>query len=273
MKKFALTLAVIPLTFATSSHAQMPERMASDTAGTGYVGVSGVLMSEYFGSSEEDVQVLPYLSLDDVKGFDLFGTALTYRAFEIGTGEGLDKWSLRAGPRIAYQPGRNSEDSPTLNGFEDVDGSFPLGGYIRSTLGPVGLRLDVGQDIAGGHDGLTADASIGTFYRAGNFAIQPSATVSWADNKHNDSFFGVNVAQSAASGLDAYDAGAGVYSYSLGVLSWVEFKEKYALVFVGSYRWFTDEATNSPIFNAPDGTDNGVFASVSLVRKFDTTKW
>lgn len=273
MKNLAPLFALFPLAIALPAQAQMPERVASDSAGTGYVGVSGVLMSEYFGSSDEEFQVLPYLSLDDVKGFDLFGTSLTYRAVEIGTGEGLDKWSLRAGPRIAYQPGRDSEDSPTLNGFEDVDGSIPLGGYVRSTLGPLGLRLDVGQDIAGGHDGFTADASIGTFYRAGNFAIQPSATLSWGDNKHNDSFFSVNNAQSAASGLNVYDAGSGIYSYSLGVLSWIEFQEKYALVFVGSYRWFTDDAQDSPILNAQDGSDKGLFAAVSLTRKFDTNKW
>lgn len=266
-------LSFFTLAFATQAGAQIPERMADDTAGTGYVGVSGVVMSDYLGAANESVSVLPYLSFEDVKGFDLFGTALTYRAVDTGTGEGFGKWSLRAGPRIAYQIGRESEDSEVLSGLEDVDPSLVLGGYVRSTIGPVGLRLDAGQDVTGGHDGLTADLSIGTFYRIGNFAIQPAATISWADNGHNDSFFSLNSTQSAITGLDSFDAQAGIYAYSLGAVSWVEIKDKYAVALIGSYRWYTNDALDSPIINNFDGSENGLFLSLSFLRKFDTNEW
>ncbi len=253
--------------------AQMPERMADDEGGTGFIGVTGVVISEYLGSDDHDLQVLPYLSLDNVKGFDFFGTALTYRAVDIGTGQGLGKWSLRAGPRAAYTPGRDSDDSPTLTGFEDIDGSLPVGAYAFGTVGPVGLRLDAGQDVIGGHGGLTVDASVGTAYVKDRFGIQPGVTLSWADNTHNDAFFGVNDAQSAASGLGPYNPGAGIYGYSAGLVAWYEVKKNYAVVLTGSYRWFTDEAENSPILNAPDGSRNGFFAGLSVARKFDTNKW
>lgn len=264
-------LSIFVLT--TTAKAQAQESIINHNTGTGYIGVSGLINSEYLGSSDQDTQVLPYLSFENVKGFDLFGTALTYRAIEAGTGEGLDKWSVRTGPSLAYQQGRDSEDSQNLVGFEDIDASFPLGGYIRSTIGPVGLRLDIGKDIAGGHDGVTANASIGTFYRIGNFAIQPAATISWADNTHNDSFFSVNSAQASTSGLDIFDASSGIYSYSLGAVSWVEIKDKYAIALIGSYSWFTNDALDSPIINASDGSENGFFVSLSLTQKFDTNKW
>ncbi len=256
----------------TSASYGQTERMMDEDAGTGYIGVTGILMSEYLGSAEEDLNVLPYLSLNDVKGFDFFGTALTYRAIDVGTGQGFGKWSLRAGPRIAYTPGRNASDSPTLTGFEDIDGSLPVGGYAFGTFGPVGLRVDAGQDFIG-HDGFTVDASIGTAYTGDNFGIQPALTLSWADNTHNDAFFGVNATQSIGSGLSQYNAGAGIYSYSASLLAWHEINEKYAVVLTGSYRFFTDEATNSPILQAADGADEGFLAAISLTRKFDTNKW
>lgn len=270
--RFAVAAIIGSLYSINLANAQMPERMVDENDGTGYIGVTGLLMSEYLGSSEEDLQVLPYLSLDNVKGFDFFGTALTYRAVDVGTGQGLGKWSLRAGPRVAYAPGRESSDSPTLTGFEDIDGSLPVGGYAFGTLGPVGLRVDAGQDFIG-HEGLTVDASVGTAYTGKGFGFQPAVTVSWADNSHNDAFFGVNAAQSAGSGLGVYNPGAGVYSYALSALAWYEVKENYAVVVTGSYRWFTDEATSSPILRAPDGSDQGFFAGISLTRKFDTKKW
>jgi len=250
----------------------MPEPMEDDNDGTGYIGVTGLVMSEYLGSAEEDLAVLPYLSLDNVKGFDFFGTALTYRAFDVGTGQGLGKWSLRAGPRVAYSPGRDSSDSPTLTGFEDVDASIPVGGYAFGTFGPVGLRLDAGRDFIG-HEGFTVDASVGTAYTGKGFGIQPALTASWANDTHNDAFFGVNAAQSARSGLNTFNAGSGIYSYSASMLAWLEVKENYAVVLSGSYRWFTDEATDSPILQAPDGSDEGFLAAISLTRKFDTKNW
>lgn len=270
--KFLLAAAFASFLSTSVAQAQMPERMADENDGTGYIGITGILMSEYLGSAEEDLSVLPYLSLDNVKGFDFFGTALTYRAVDVGTGQGLGKWSLRAGPRVAYSPGRDSSDSPTLTGFEDINGSLPVGGYAFGTFGPVGLRLDAGQDFIG-HDGLTVDASIGTAYTGEGFGFQPAFTVSWADNTHNDAFFGVNAAQSLGSGLGEFNPGAGIYGYSASAIAWYEVKKNYAVVLTGSYRWFTDEATNSPILNAPDGSDEGFFAAVSLTRKFDTKKW
>ncbi len=271
MKK--LTYLALPLCFAATAQAQSSDKPRSSTDGTGYIGASVLLSSEYLGSADEEIRALPYLSFDNIKGFTLFGTTLRYRALDIGTGQGLDKWSLRAGPSIGYQSGRESDESENLSGFDDVDASIPLGGFIRSTIGPVGLGLNIGKDIAGGHDGVTADASIGTFYRAGNFAIQPTAGLHWADNKHNDTFFGVSADESVSSGLNTYDAGSGIYAYSAGIVSWIEIEKKYAVSLIANYRWFTGDASDSPILNASDGSRNGIFATLGISRKFDTTKW
>ena len=259
--------------FVAPALAQIAEQPSNSNDGTGYIGASILLNSEYLGSADEEIRALPYLSFDNVKGFTLFGTTLRYRALDTGTGQGLGKWSLRAGPSISYQGGRDSDESENLNGFDDIGGSVPLGGYIRSTIGPVGLGVNLGKDIIGGHDGLTADASIGTFIPLGKLKIQPSASISWADNKHNDSFFSVTENQAATSGLTAYDAGSGIYGYSAGIVSWVEIKDKYAVSLIANYRWFTGDAADSPILNASDGSRNGIFATIGVSRKFDTTKW
>lgn len=266
------TALLLSFTFSASALAQSPNSI-DDDKGTGYVGVTGLVISEYLGSADEAVKVLPYLSFENVKGFDFFGTSLNYRLVDEGTGQGFGKWSVRGGPQISYQPGRDSSDSRALTGFEDIDGSLPLGGYVFGTLGPVGLRVDAGQDIAGGHDGFTVDTSIGTAYRTDRIGIQPSVTVSWADNKFHDSFFGVTGAQSAASGLSGYNPGSGIYGYSVNGLAWMEFEEKYAVVATASYRWFTNDAADSPILRSIDGDRNGFFAGLSLTRKFDTKDW
>lgn len=268
--KQILPALLLAIAFGAPAYGQSSDASKEDEKNARiYVGAASLLNSEYLGSADEDFRVLPYLSVDNFKGFDLFGPSLSYRAIEIGTGRGLDKWSLRAGPVIGYESGRDSDDSDTLTGLEDIDGSFVAGGYVRSTLGPVGLQFNAGQDIAGGHGGVTANASIGTFLPLGRLNVQPAATVSWGSNSHNQSFFGITEAQANLSGLDINDVDSGIYAYSLNLVSWYELNDDYAITLIGAHRWFTEEANNSPIINAADGSDTGLFLSVGLVRRFD----
>jgi outer membrane scaffolding protein for murein synthesis (MipA/OmpV family) len=278
---FASSLIIATFGVASQAHAQssssqpLPSKpqSQSSTAGTGYIGAAVLLTSEYIGSANEEILPIPYLSFENVKGFDLFGPVLSYRAIEAGTGQGLGKWSLRAGPRLSYQGGRDADDSPNLAGFEDIDGSIMAGGYVRSTIGPLGILLDLSKDVAGGHGGVVGSASIGTAYVTRKMGIQPSLSVNWGDNEFHDSFFSVTSSQAASSPLTAYDASSGIYSYSASLVSWVIVKDDYALSLIGSYSWYINDAEESPILNADDGAKTGLFGAVSVSRRFDTKKW
>ncbi len=255
--------------FSTPGLAFAMEGPAQTEAGTSvYVGVQALLSPEHIGSAEDDIQILPYLSVDDYKGIDIFGPSISYRAIETGTGVGLGKWSLRAGPIATYQSGRNSEDSENLTGFEDIGGSLLVGGYTRATIGPVGLRLDVGQDVIDGHDGLTANASIGTLLPLGKLNIQPAATISWGSSNYNQSFFGVTQEQATLSGLDVNEVDSGLNAYSISAVSWFELNDKYVITLIGSHSWYTGEANDSPILQASDGSDTGFLVSLGFARKF-----
>lgn len=269
MKIFAPLLIVL-LGTSSSTFAQSSEGPTSiDDSSAINVGAIGTYRSEYLGSGDEDFGALPYISVDNYKGFDLFATSLSYRAVEIGTGQGLDKWSLRAGPSLTYQGGRDSDDSDTLTGLEDINASVLAGGYARATIGPVGLRFSAGQDIIGGHDGLSADASIGTFLPLGRLKILPTASVSYGSSKFNQAFFGITDAQAEASGLATNDVSSGINSYSANLVSWYDIGDNYALNFVGAYSWFTEEASGSPIILADDGADTGIFVAFGVTRKFN----
>lgn len=269
MKKISLvlllTLGLTAKAFGQSGEVSN-ESAESDVA---YIGALGASLPEYLGSADEELRVFPYLSVQDYKGLDLFGTSLSYRAIETGTGQGLGKWSLRAGPNLTYQSGRDSDDSPTLSGLEDIDASVLLGGYLRGTFGPVGIRLDAGQDIIGGHDGVAANASVGTFLPLGKLKIQPSATLSWGSANHNQSFFGITQTQSNASGLAVNDVDSGVFGYSVNLVSWYDVSDDWVVTLIGTHRWFTGDADDSPILLAEDGADTGLFVAFGVARKFN----
>ena len=267
MKKIILGGLATTL-LAAPAFAQLSDG-SSGQESTANVGAIGLYGSEYFGSADEEFTALPFLDVDNYKGFDFFGTTLSYRVFETGTGEGLGKWSLRAGPSLTYLPGRDSSDSDTLTGLEDVDGSLLAGGYIRSTIGPVGFRLDAGQDVINGSDGFTAIASVGTSLPLGKLNFRPSASAYYGSGSFNEAFFGITPEQSAASGLAVNDVDSGIYSYSVNLVGYYPIAEKWRVNFVGSYRWFTEEADDSPIITAVDGSDNGLFVGLGLTRQFN----
>lgn len=236
------------------------------------LGAAAALTPEYAGSADYDVRVLPLISFDDIAGFELSGLSLAYPLIDIGTGQGPGLWGLKAGPRVAFDFGRDSEDSPTLTGFEDIGASLLAGGFVRANYGVLGVRIDAGKDIIDGHDGFAADVSLGTFVPEGlivdGLSLQPALTISWTDGTYNQTVYGVTAAQSAASGLPQYDLDSGFHRASASLLGWYDFDERWQLNAIVSYRVYLGDYRDSPILQAPDGATSDVFALIGFSRKF-----
>lgn len=227
---------------------------------------------KYTGSADYQLRALPLISFDDIAGFELSGLTLVYPLIDIGTGQGPGTWSLKAGPRVAFDFGRDSSDSPTLTGFEDIGASLLAGGFLRANYGPIGLRLDAGQDVINGHDGFNADFSIGTYLPQGllieKLAIQPAITLSWADENYTQSIYGISAQQAAASGLPQYSLEGGFHRASASLLSWYDLDDLWQLNGIVSYREYIGDFRDSPILQAADGTTSDVFMLFGISRKF-----
>ena len=258
--------------FAATAIALSSWAFAQDNEDLSAVDVGGtvLLRQSYIGSDQTEVNVLPYLGLDNVYGFDLLGNNLKYELFDIGTGRGFGKWSVRAGPRAAFDFGRDSDDSPTLDGLEDIDTSLLLGGFVRTTLGPVGIDVSVGQDVIGGHGGFLADLTIGTRYTADGWYLQPAVTVTWADENFTQEVYGITPEQALAStaGLGEFNTSSGFHQVSGTLLGGFELTEKWNVTGLISYRESLGDFRDSPIITAEDGATGGIFASLSLSRRF-----
>ncbi|WP_298918517.1 MipA/OmpV family protein [uncultured Algimonas sp.] len=227
---------------------------------------------EYAGSGDYDLRILPFIAFDDIAGFELNGLALTYPLIDAGTGRGPGQWSFTAGPRAAFDFGRDSEDSPTLTGFEDIGASLLTGGFARATYGPLGFRIDAGQDVIGGHEGFIADVSVGTFIPEGviadKFALAPALTLSWADGNHNQAVYGVTPQQAAASGLPVYDLSGGFHRASANLVGFYQIDERWQITTILSYREYLGDYRDSPILRAPDGVTSDVFTLIGISRTF-----
>lgn len=174
------------------------------TSWRGAVGAGAAVVPRYEGSSSNRVRFVPLLSLE------------TGRVF-IGTmrGAGLnlsDDPDLKFGPHITYSRGRRQSDDPRLAGMGDVSSSAEAGLFFDAHHAPWYMT----SDARTGRNGTRLELGGGYEARlAPGDRIRLGARIDWANAKYMQTYFGVNPAQSAASGLPVYSAGSGIKDYGI----------------------------------------------------------
>jgi outer membrane scaffolding protein for murein synthesis (MipA/OmpV family) len=226
------------------------------------IGTGLTFQPRYDGSSRYHVLAGPSL---DIRYKDL--------AF-LSTGEGLgvnfaqgQNW--RASLSAVYDLGRRGHDDPQhLNGLGNINPAPELklaAEYVVSKEFPLVFRTAITRSI-GGSNGWLAD--VGAYMplpgSSESFFWFAGPSVTFADSTYMNSWFGVNQAQSAASGYRQYDASAGLKSAGFG-LTMIWFVNKHWFVTAdGALKRLLGSAAHSPIIQTKT---NGV-CDVSINYQF-----
>lgn len=258
-----LSLTVIGLTLSQPVAANEP----SDVT-TLDLGGAVLVRPAYVGSDQYLTNLLPFIAFENLYGIDMRGLALSATVIEEGTGFGPGSWSFEAGPRVGFDFGRQSSDSPTLEGLENISPSLLLGGYARANFGVIGFDVTAGQDIIDGHGGFNADFSVGTRYPGDGWFIQPLLTLSWADKNFTQEIYGISADQSLTSILPQFDVDSGFHQASATLLAGFDVDENWSMTAIVSYREALGDYRDSPIILAEDGAASGVFATIGISRRF-----
>jgi outer membrane scaffolding protein for murein synthesis (MipA/OmpV family) len=160
---------------------------------------------------------------------------------------------LHAGVQLAYESGRKASDSDLLRtrGFSDISRGASIGAQVEwdTTVGPAPVTL-LGRVRQNSRSGLGAQAdarlSVGVF-RSGLLSAGVFAQGIWANARSNGAYYGVTPAQSAASGLPAYNAGSGLQSGSLGLLWSVHLAPSWDVLGSMEARRLYGDAARSPL--------------------------
>jgi outer membrane scaffolding protein for murein synthesis (MipA/OmpV family) len=129
--------------------------------------------------------------------------------------------NYRAGVALGYDLGRReSEDLGHLKGLGNIEVAPVVklfGSYVVSKQFPLDMRMDV-RRYAGGADGWVADveAYLPLPGSSKTFVMFAGPSVTFADRRHMQTTFGVNEAQSAASGYRVYNAHSGMNAVGFG---------------------------------------------------------
>lgn len=123
-------------------------------------------------------------------------------------------WTL--GPAGILRFGRGDVKDDQVAALPDIDMSLDLGGFAAYEQVGTDVRqrwaagLGVLQDVTGSHGGYVATAYARAWLPVGRFsALGLGAAISYGSDDYMDTYFSVDPAGSAASGLDVFSAGSG----------------------------------------------------------------
>lgn len=259
----AFALAALVLSTATPAFAQSGVRswISGDWALT--LGAAGYMAPRFQGSDKLTFNAVPMISL----GRAGKGPAFVSRNDNISVAF-IDNGFFRAGPvgKILFE---RSDSDRDLRGLGTVRWGGEVGGFFD--LYPTSwlrFRTEVRQGFRA-HSGVVADFSADAFHDiAPDLRLSAGPRLSMASSSYFRSYFGVNPAQSAASGLAVYSPGGGIRAAGFGgALTW-KTTDKLTTSLFAEYSRLMGPAADSSLVKQR-GSTNQFTVGASATYRFD----
>lgn len=210
----------------------------------------GVGVTPEFDGSD-DFRVIPLIA----GRYSAFGVTID----STGNGINVDLLShptWRAGPSVGFSLARNdNSDNAIIRALPGVDTSIEIGGFIGFETpvgglpqGVIAADITARQDVAGGHDGFLVSANVAYMFAATDrLRLSLGGGATFANQDYFDAFFSVSPAAAAASGLNTFDADAGLKDVGANVTAFWSLSPRLGLFVTGGYRRLLRDAADSPI--------------------------
>lgn len=225
------------------------------------VGAGPRVAPTYPGSGEREWSVFPSIEVWEA------GTPFPAESADEGLGPIVigERLGAGAGLTLAVAPTRSRGDVP---GLGKVGFGVEAGAFAQTFLGQ-GLRLrgELRQAI-GSHKGLVADLMADAVVRGADdrFVLTAGPRVRWGDGRFHRALFGVDPAESVASGLPSYRPGGGIYAYGGQANAHVFFGPRLGINPYVRYDRLVGDAADSPIVR--QGSRNQIEGGAALTYRF-----
>lgn len=178
--------------WASAAHAQDKDHIV--------LGVGVAATPAYQGS--EDLRVIPIPAIDIKEGWFIANLRNGIGIMPISTD------TFEIGGSVVFVQGYRHKDVPA--GIDKLSDGVGARLFTNIRASGVVATFGVVKIVSGGTKGMVADASISyPVHVSSRFTLTPTIGTTWADRKYNDRYFGITPAESLASGLPQFTAGAG----------------------------------------------------------------
>lgn len=229
------------------------------------VGASGIVAPNFEGGKKYLFSASPMISLGKA------GNPVRFSSRNDNISLGLfDNGAVRAGVAGKFLWGRDNDDD-ALRGLDPVRWGGEIGGFAEFyPTDWLRVRGEVRQGIRS-HHGVVVDVAADAFYDVTpEIRVSGGPRVSFASASYFDAYYGVNAAESVASGLAAYDPGGGVKSAGVGgAITW-KVSDPITTSLFGEYSRLVGPAAGSSLVKQRGDKDQFMFG-LSATYRFDFT--
>lgn len=271
----AATLFLGALGAAGTASAQTgPAGEAPADPWSGFLAIGPGAVPEFDGS--KDYELIPFIVADVNKGrFSLEFRGLTARLDVLDH----DNWSV--GPVVNFRGGRNDDIDGPVGQLDELDAAVEAGGFVaygfggdRTGRGRTTFDLSVLTDATSTHEGTLATFGVShALVRTNTWFVDAGASVTWADDKFTDAYFGISAAEATRTGFAAYTAESGVRDAGVSLTGGYQFNPRWGVIGRVGYSRLLGDASDSPLVNGgvgihDVGTENQFMGGIALSYRF-----
>lgn len=248
------------------------------------LGAAAAYSPDYVGSDDYEVGGAPLIGVEwesddpSKQGFDL-----DLHSAELGLLEGLQIESLRfqnGNHRFSLigglgaDFGRDADDNEALNGLGDID--LHMTGSLTLAYGPAEMKqrhfftgaLSLGGDLTGETDSVTIGGEVKLNHAVvENLIVSHGPHLTWANDDHMQSYFGIDATQAANSIYSVFEAESGLQDVGYSVGAQYKLTDHVGLFAQGDYAKLLSDAADSPLVDQ-QGSDNQFTFFTGVAYKF-----
>lgn len=207
----------------------------------GVIGGGVGAANSYVGGDETEVVPLPL--------FDVEWRGAYFLSTQRGMGLNIiRKRTLKMGPRLTVDRGRDAGDDSFLAGMTDIDPTIEGGVFLVGFGGPWRVKADLRRGFSsGGHEGIVGSLDVAYGARMDDRTnVIIGGSVHWANDAYTSRFFGVTAAEATAT-RPAFTGDSGIQDFG-GYLNVVfNFTERIFISAQARAANLTGSAADSPL--------------------------
>jgi outer membrane protein len=226
------------------------------------IGIGAGAAPQFEGSDDYDGVPLLYLNAqwDNYMSISILGAG--------GRVNLLPHPVFRAGLAMEYIGERSDPDNSAVDALPDVDASFMFGGFLGFDYNHWNASVELMTDVADGNDGSIVRLRGGYTMPINNITkLKMGLFTTWADDDYMESYFSINTAGAAASGLSTYDAESGFKDMGLNLSIHYTPWEHWGIMGLFVYKTLIGDADDSPIVDT-EGDDGQAVLGVMATYRF-----
>ncbi|MDQ7250603.1 MipA/OmpV family protein [Dongia sedimenti] len=250
----------------TAAAAALAEEAKGDGEGgfNGYLSLGGAVVPDYQGS--EDYTPAPFWA--GKLGYDEYYVELRGAKLRANVMPAVLPFGFEFGPALAYRFGRDDVANDRVDDLRDVDSTLAVGAFAKLYTGDL---FQPGDELAFGVESLTGvgkDRDGTTIEFGPSYGFSPwervrlgfKLSATYASDRYNETYFGIDADNARRSGFSTYDAEGGIKDIGFSVNANYQWTEHWGITGMIGVTRLVGDAADSPIVDDAGSATQGMAA-------------